>query len=125
MMAKPKSRGKKSGSEDIPVSSLPTHRGEGFVSVYSNNANVSAGFYDLSIVFSEIGLGPDQKPSVEERCRVVMNPAHAKALAFALAVNLKRWESQFGAISFPPGMIKGLQEAGKALSKEIATSEPS
>src|SRR5262249_2222805 len=92
----PKSAGPKTKTkEEVPVAGLPTRRSEGFVTVYANNANLSAALYDLSIIFSEI-ITAGQSPVVEEKCRVVMNPWHAKALATVLTDNVKKWESNSG-----------------------------
>src|SRR5262249_39716397 len=103
----PKSAGPKTKTkEEVPVAGLPTRRSEGFVTVYANNANLSAALYDLSIIFSEI-ITAGQSPVVEEKCRVVMNPWHAKALATVLTDNVKKWESQFGTINLPPGIVPG------------------
>lgn len=94
---------------DIPVSSVPRRRVEGFADVYANNASAVAGYYDLAIVFSEIQGGSDDKPIVLEKCRVSMNPAHGKALALVLAQTVKRWENTFGEIKLPPGMVATLE----------------
>lgn len=110
------SKGKKVGPE-VKIATLPIRRNDTFASFYANNANVASAFYDLVIVFSEIIGAGGPSPYVEEKCRVVMNPAQAKALALALAVNLSSWEKKFGRISFPSGMIA---PENIAATKELA-----
>lgn len=93
---------KKEGT--LQVSDLERRRSDGFSAFYVNNANVSSAFYDLSIIFSEIQAGPNEA-IILDKCRVTMSPAHAKALAIALAENIRRWEAQFGEIKLPEGMV--------------------
>jgi Protein of unknown function (DUF3467) len=106
-------------ANDIQLSTIPRRQVGEFATYYVNNAGVSSAFYDLAIVFSEIQAGPNE-PVILEKCRVTMSPAHGKALALALMENIKRWESQFGEIGLPPGMVT-VSDAGleRAHSKQM------
>ena len=104
----------------LNVSEIGRRSAENFGTFYVNNANVASAFYDLSIMFSEIQSGPGEAV-VLDKCRVTMSPAHAKALALALAENIRRWEAQFGEIRLPEGMVTTGPNVGgaKASKKDI------
>jgi len=106
----------------IEVSAIPLRRAASFVSSYVNNATVRSALYDMSIAFSQIMI-EGAKPVVEEKCEVVMTPAHAKALAVALALNLKQWEDRFGEVKLPPGIIPNKEEQlGAGVAKKVKTN---
>lgn len=89
----------------VPVSSISRQRTEDFKAYYVNNASLATAYYDVSIVFSEIQTGVNDMPLIAEKCRVVMNPAHAKALVIVLDASMKQWEGQHGVIQLPEGMV--------------------
>lgn len=90
---------------EVPIADVSRVRTDDFKTFYVNNASLGAAYYDVSIVFSEIQAGPNDQPLIAEKCRVVMNPAHAKALVIALGSSVRRWEAQYGAIKLPAGMV--------------------
>lgn len=90
----------------IPIEKVPRQRVAEYIEIYSNSANVVAGYYDVGIVFSELQVGAPSGPIILEKSRVTMNPAHAKALILALKNSVERWERSFGEIKLPPGLIK-------------------
>ena len=96
---------RESPNAGVPIGDVTRIRADDFKTFYVNNASLGAAYYDVSIVFSEIQAGPDDQPLIAEKCRVVMNPAHAKALVIALGTSVKRWEAQYGAIQLPAGMV--------------------
>ena len=110
-----RSSGKKLVAEAVPQAETKKYRATSFASVYVNNAVISGGSFELGITFSEISVDPTSAAlSVEEKFRVVMNPAHAKVLAETLAINVARWESAFGRISLPADIVRQLTETKDA-----------
>ncbi len=61
-----------------------------------------------------------QKPEISNR--IVMNPEHAKRLLNALADNINKYESQFGAITFKEQQPKGTFNLGDFMNSNGAKS---
>lgn len=76
---KPKQPEKK----EIKVSEIPMTVPDPTPSIYSNYAAVNATQWDVRFHFAEVMVIGD-KPKVELRTTVVMNPGHAKAFADVL-----------------------------------------
>jgi hypothetical protein len=95
------------------IAKVPRQQAADFVSVYANNATLATAYYDITTMFSEIQADKDGKILIVEKCRIVMNPAHAKALANALNKAAAQWESQFGELRLPPGLAAGTAERPK------------
>ena len=75
----------------------------GFVSVYANNTNASAGFYDLRLIFGEISGKPGQeKPIIEDRVSVTLAWEHVGPLRDLLDRLLAEYERKYG----PPRVQK-------------------
>ena len=72
---------------------LPEEMSEG---VYSNLAIISHSPQEFVIDFIRIMPGV---PKAKVKSRVVLTPEHAKRLMKALVENVKKYESQFGAIN--------------------------
>jgi hypothetical protein len=71
-------------------------------SVYCNNASVAIAPWDIRILFSEILTTSNAgELAIVLRANVTMNPAHAKALAGALASSVEAYEENFGKITVP------------------------
>lgn len=86
----------------LDVNALPLENPNSVQPVYCNNANASIAPWDVRLIFSEVVI--TSKPGDAKhvlRAHVVMNPAHAKALAGALAQTVQAYEKQFGAIKMP------------------------
>jgi hypothetical protein len=97
--------------QEMPEIKLPEvirHKGDSYVTFYTNNAQIEANPWDLKLVFGEIEKtemvpGGEGAPKiyVEDKARIVMSPQHAKALMKALQENLAQYEAQMGPIPEP------------------------
>lgn len=65
---------------------------------YANFAVISHGPTEMFLDF--IAVAPNM-PRATVQSRIVMNPAHAKNLLFALTDNIRKYEAEFGEIKLP------------------------
>ncbi len=91
-------------AELIAVKDIERIRSPHFLTVSSNNANLTRGFFDVSILFSEIVIVPGGKPQVfiEDRAAVEMSWEHAKALHKVLGSTIEFYEAKYGKIRDQP-----------------------
>ncbi len=80
---------------------------------YSNLAIISHSPSEFIIDFATMLPGL-QKPDITNR--IVMNPEHAKRLLNALADNIDKYESQFGAITFKEQQPRGTFNLGEFMN---------
>jgi len=73
--------------------------------IYSNMALISQSPHEIIIDFARVVPGV-RKTKVY--ARIIMTPAHAKMLYKALEQNIKKFESQHGAIKIPGGEEKNI-----------------
>jgi hypothetical protein len=85
----------------VNVGELPVSNPDNVRSVYANNVGLTVTPWDLRLLFSEIVVNEQGKPSVQLRANVVLTPAHAKALSDALVRNVKEFEKLYGEITVP------------------------
>src|SRR5687768_8202733 len=69
--------------------------------IYTNNATIETGPYDVRLHFGEVVGVKDDQLVVNRLAKVVMSPQHAYALAQILVSHLKRYEERFGVIPKP------------------------
>ena len=82
-----------------------TRRGPEFRTIYSNNSGFSINPFDFAFTLNEVTQNEKGEIFVDQKARVVMSPLHAKVFTIVLAQNLKNFESQFGEIVIPEGVI--------------------
>ncbi len=93
-----------------PGNLMPT---EGFPTVYTNLASLTANLNDLRIYFADVQaktvatIGPGDpsiisEPSIAPRICVVLTPEFAKSLLDALSGTIALYEKQFGPLRQPP-----------------------
>jgi len=80
------------------ASKMPHIRGADFISIYANSAHIAVGFYDISIVFSQISPTLDGTPAFQDKAIVAMSLEHAKALVDALRGTIEGYEKENGPI---------------------------
>ncbi len=68
-------KAKKPRSNTKKAEKLPVTRSDSYMSVYSNQANISITRWDVRMIFGEISTGPDD-PHLERKFDVVMSHAH-------------------------------------------------
>jgi hypothetical protein len=70
-----------------------------FVSIYSNNANASASFFELRLLFGQIlgGLGKDPV-HIEDGALITMSWEHAQKLSELLQKTIALYEAQHGKV---------------------------
>jgi hypothetical protein len=86
----------------IDLNAIPWGNPDSVPSVYCNNASIGIAPWDIRILFAEIiTTGSAGDSAVLLRANIAMNPAHAKALAGALASAVTAYEDQFGQINMP------------------------
>jgi hypothetical protein len=85
------------GQEKIAINELARVRSPHFVAISSNNANATRGFFDITLLFSEIVLVPGTKPQgfIEDRASVEMSWEHAKALYKLLGRSIEYYEEKY------------------------------
>src|SRR5262245_161566 len=81
-------------------------RAEDYKIVYTNNVQVGTAVYDIHIDLALVLDVRDDAMVVEDRVKVYMSPAHAKALATILYGAVLTYENQFGqlpnTVQIPP-----------------------
>lgn len=80
---------------------LEAIKGEKFVTLYANAANIETTAWDFNLLFGELKKRGD-KFVIEQSVAIRMSPQHAKALAGILINNVKEYEKQVGEIKLPP-----------------------
>ncbi|MBI3799145.1 MAG: DUF3467 domain-containing protein [Deltaproteobacteria bacterium] len=75
-----------------------------FTHFYTNNIQLGFSNWDMWVTFGELTGQEDNKPTIEERAKVVMSLQHAKAFMQILARSIHEFEKQFGEIKLvsPP-----------------------
>jgi hypothetical protein len=82
-----------------------TRRGPEFQTIYSNNSSFSMSPFDFAFTLNEVTQNEKGEVFVDQKARVVMSPLHAKIFTIVCAQNLKNFESQFGEINIPGGLL--------------------
>jgi hypothetical protein len=79
-----------------------------FRSIYANNALFQTGPFDFNIIFGEVmDVDADRQAGiVHQHVRVTMSPLHAKLFVWLMWQQVRAFETQFGKINVPPGMIQ-------------------
>jgi len=73
--------------------------------IYSNMVLIAQSPHEIILDFARIVPGVKK---TRIYARIIMTPAHAKMLHRALGENLKKFESQYGAIRLPGGEEKNI-----------------
>ena len=61
--------------------------------------------FEFAILFSEITQNEKNEIFVDQKARVVMSPLQAKVFTLLMAKNLHDYESRFGEIRMPEGLM--------------------
>src|SRR5262249_22763306 len=86
-------------------------RAEDHKEIYVNNAQVHTSVYDINIDLAQVVEVRDDAMVVEDRIKVFMSPAHAKALATLITGAVLTYENQFGPLPDTveiPSSVRGL-----------------
>jgi len=81
---------------------LESVRSQGFVSIYSNSAQLDVTPWDFRLTFGELKPEANKPPKIEQLVGVVMSPQHAKALVQILSTFVQEYEKNVGEIKLPP-----------------------
>lgn len=73
------------------------------ITIYANNAQIVANFWDLRLSFGEIMEANEKSLVTEDKVTVIMSPQLAKQLAAILIDNVQKYEGQFGELPKVPG----------------------
>lgn len=76
----------------VTLAELKRVRSQGFVSVYTNNVNATAMFFDLSLIFGQIVVVPQGETFLEDRVSVTMAWEQVGPLRDLLDRLLKNYE---------------------------------
>jgi hypothetical protein len=99
----------------IDINALQLQNPDNVRPVYSNNATLAIGPWDIRIIFSEVvASNLTGQVSNELRAHITMNPGHAKALISALTQTIEAYEQQFGKINLPSAKPQVLSPERKA-----------
>ena len=84
-----------------------------FKSIYTNFVNAAFSPLDIFLILGEaMGVGPDGKPTVLQRAKVIMSPVEAKIVAAIFAQTVANFEKQYGKIEvakeFMPQPLEGV-----------------
>jgi hypothetical protein len=84
-------------------------RASTFAHFYTNNIQLGFSNWDMWVTFGELTGQEDNKPTIEERAKVVMSLHHAKAFVQILVRSIQEFEKQFGEIKLvsPPQPAEG------------------
>ncbi|SRR6266542_1622362 len=90
-------------------------RAEDHKTIYANQAQVGTSVYDINIVFGQVLEVRDDAMVVEDKIKIFMSPAHAKALTALLAGAVLTYEKTFGilpnTVQIPPHIESLLRDA--------------
>jgi|SRR5579864_482048 len=76
-------------------------RGDGFVSIYTNDIQVQTSPWDMRLVLSELGDSDDVSVNVKQLAEIRLSIEIAKRLTLMLAEQLNLFEATFGQIPGP------------------------
>jgi hypothetical protein len=100
---------------------------EDYKMIYANNAQVGTAVYDIHIDLALTLEVRDDAMVVEDKLRVYMSPAHAKALCTLLAGSVFTYEQNFGAlpntVQIPPHLENLLRGAMPSENDDKTTQE--
>jgi hypothetical protein len=85
----------------VDINSVPRLRSSQFRSLYANFAFVNSALHDFSVILCDLTRDVRGKPSLEELERLILSPSFAKALSITLALNVQKYEKQWGEIRLP------------------------
>ena len=86
----------------LDVNALPVADTDHIHPVYSNNAILAITPWDIRLIFTEIITSGKPGEIINElRASVAMSPAHAKAMATAMAQTIEAYEKVYGEIKLP------------------------
>jgi Protein of unknown function (DUF3467) len=81
-----------------------------FRSIYTNWVQASHTPFDISLTLGEAVSVDANQFEVEQSARVVFSPLEAKIALVMLAGTIKAFESSFGTIVVPPGILRPEQD---------------
>jgi hypothetical protein len=83
----------KGKEKTFAIADLKHKTAENFRRVYSNNSNIAANFFDMTVLFGEVIIDPEgTDPFLNDEVAVTMSWEHAKALLDGLARALTDYE---------------------------------
>ena len=82
------------------------YRDKGYVTLYSNFAQIGLTPWDVRITFSQLGEHEVDKTGVMDLATVIMTPLMAKVLTHVLRENVALYEKQHGQIVVPSTLVK-------------------
>lgn len=94
-------------AENTPLNSTPMIRqSHDFKSIYANYVQSVFSPLDIVLLFGEVlSVQTDGGFQVETKARVTVTPAEAKILYSVLGNTIANYESRFGEIKIPEGML--------------------
>ena len=82
-----------------------------FKTIYTNFVNAGLSPLDIILMVGEaIGPGPDGKPAILQRAKIIMTPVEAKIVCAILEDAVARYEKQFGKIVVRKDLMPVLME---------------
>lgn len=76
------------------VSDLQQIRADNFITAYASSAALAASFYDITILFGQVVMSPENLPRLENSAAITMSWEHANALAVALKRAVEGYEKE-------------------------------
>jgi hypothetical protein len=85
-----------------PTLPVKLMRSSTYVSVYTNNVQISSTFYDVRLLFNDVLGVSGSEITIEEKASVIMSVEHARDLHSALSKTLEQYEQKHGTLRPPP-----------------------
>jgi hypothetical protein len=81
---------------------MERNKAEDHFAIYANNTQIQTTAYDFNIDYGRV-IGTETQSDkevllVEDKVRVILSPAHAKAVAMILLNQVARYEQRFGTL---------------------------
>lgn len=90
---------------DNPLGNLKYTKAIDFRSIYSNNAVMLTGFFDVNMIFGEVQGVENEALLVEQKVKLVMSPAQAKIFCLLVWQQINAYEDRFGKLEIKEEML--------------------
>jgi hypothetical protein len=96
-----------------------------FARIYANNFAMGMSNWDLSLTFGEIVGEKDGQAVIEEKVKVTMALAHAKAMLHLLGEHIANYEKVMGEIKIPGSAeMAALKSAAEPADESKSEAQP-
>lgn len=88
-----------------PRPSIRNVKSQDFKTVYSNNMAMLTGYFDVNFFMGEMIAVEGDNVVVEQKLKVIMNPAQAKIFCVLLWQQIRLYEEQYGKLEVSEQMV--------------------